>query len=480
MVIKLLSPKDVNYLTDCKGTDYVEFLGCDHHENIYDYYLADSFINGKASYKTKGINTEKNCFTSNRTTGIRPVLTNIEDFDIIVEKSYKNEKGQLEVEYGNYAQKKSDITVRTLINGKEISNNIYVFNGKVYTIKAENVFEILPVKWLVDIENKRLISKYVIDGKQPLDSDTSFDGDFEHTYMYKYLNEEMAKKLFTKVCQKNQIYNLECNDDLISNIQQLINIGCAVLLYGDGEEEKNEILREIDSDFCNINPNDIYIPKNILEDTSRTRILKVECESANVAFDIMSNYIFPPHIKIVYSSKRKTYYNDLIIPFEIRLSVPSIFKEACEYNLHPLVYSLIIYLKDNNRLDNINAKKLIEISDILYKTNNLALLKYFVDNDLIQDIHLLSKQKILSLESILNREYILDNISKEEQAIMIPYLTSVSEDDVETVRNFIIEMNMSLLPIFDYLWSYNNEERKEIISNLNMTNSNMYLRRKRE
>ena len=39
MVIKLLSPKDVNYLTDCKGTDYVEFLGCDHHENIYDYYF---------------------------------------------------------------------------------------------------------------------------------------------------------------------------------------------------------------------------------------------------------------------------------------------------------------------------------------------------------------------------------------------------------------------------------------------------------
>ena len=120
------------------------------------------------------------------------------------------------------------------------------------------------------------------------------------------------------------------------------------------------------------------------------------------------------------------------------------------------------------------------MSDVLYRTNNLALLKYFTNESILEIIIRLSEQKVNTLENIINRNYNrnYNTMSKEEQALTIPYLTTVGEDDIEIVRNFIIEMNISLLPIFDYLWSYNNEERKKIISELNMTNNMMVRTRK--
>lgn len=68
-------------------------------------------------------------------------------------------------------------------------------------------------------------------------------------------------------------------------------------------------------------------------------------------------------------------------------------------------------------------------------------------------------------------------MNNEKKALLIPYLTFVSEEDVEVIRNFIIKLDSSLIYIFDYLWSYNNQDRAKIIEELNMTNNEVSLRK---
>lgn len=485
MRITLLKTNDTKYTIDCNGTNYAESMGCDHHNDVFDYFLTSEYIRRVVLYKTEN-NKSLYCNVDNKKTGIRPVLEEIEDFDKIISKAYQNENGQIEVEFGKYPQNKTKFTYEEVEkNFDMVDNNIYFHNGKFYKkVPEKGIFEISPVKWLVDTENKRLISKYVIESGIAVDSDYEYTGDFINTEIYNYLNSQMLEDLFMKLsCPKEKIYSLKNNDELISNIQDFITIGYPVLLFGDGEEEKNDILRELDSDFYEIDFVNIdNIPKSILDDTTNTHIIKINCLNIETAITYVKTRNFPPNIKVVYSTSSNTEIKDstFMLPFKIKSFVPSILKKIANYNLHPLIYSLIIYLKDDEILEGLDEedeKTLKIMSDVLYRTNNLALLKYFTNETILEIIIRLSEQKVYTLENIINRNY-NSTMSKEEQALTIPYLTTVGEDDIEIVRNFIIEMNISLLPIFDYLWSYNNKERKKIISELNMTNNMMVRARK--
>ena len=88
-----------------------------------------------------------------------------------------------------------------------------------------------------------------------------------------------------------------------------------------------------------------------------------------------------------------------------------------------------------------------------------------------------------SVEDILNRNYTseyLNNISIQQKYLQVAYLSLLDFEieDLEVVRNFIIQMDNSMIELFDSLWSREDEKRKEKLNELFKTNNNILERKK--
>ena len=86
-------------------------------------------------------------------------------------------------------------------------------------------------------------------------------------------------------------------------------------------------------------------------------------------------------------------------------------------------------------------------------------------------------------EDILNRNYTseyLNSISIQQKYLQIAYLSLLDFEieDLEVVRNFIIQMDSSMIELFDSLWSREDEKRKEKLNELFKTNNNILERKK--
>ena len=255
-------------------------------------------------------------FREERNDAIRPVLKlSSELFAIITSKSAKGFNDTDEVEFGKYplyavSKDKQNILESVYYNkgmnktGKSytfdsvkvddidtefepVTYEEYKYQGKKYIrIKANNDFdgssfklsngveyrdgdyvwvEVAPVKWLIDDENKQLISKYgLVSGIRFLDKKTDYKGDFSKTEMKKYLDDYMVKDLFQSVnleylqdmensidkgknIKKSNPYNLSFNkvseEDIIKGA---IESGVPVFLHGPSSEGKSARVKQID------------------------------------------------------------------------------------------------------------------------------------------------------------------------------------------------------------------------------------------
>ena len=88
-------------------------------------------------------------------------------------------------------------------------------------------------------------------------------------------------------------------------------------------------------------------------------------------------------------------------------------------------------------------------------------------------------QEVISLQSILNHEYNINpaDLSFSQQCLMVGYLSTVGVENIETVRNFIIQMNPKLVKHFDLLWIRSDEDRCAIIEELSKTNNDVIQRK---
>ena len=290
-------------------------------ENISDkgksgIYWTKSDNNNK-DVRTVACSGEKSYVkTDNCIVAIRPVLKlSSELFDIITAKRTKGFYGTEEVEFGEYPQyvpslyMQKKLIYELITKGKIIkSGRTYIFNsnerfnndkflplqrieyefqGKKYiNIKAYNSImnphfllsnnvkyssgdyiwvEVTPVKWLIDDENKQLISKYsLVSGVRFMDSQKEYKGDFNKTEMKKYLDDYMVKDLFQSVdferlqdiensidrvesIKKHNPYNLSFNkvseEDIIKGA---IESGVPVFLHGPSSEGKSARVKQID------------------------------------------------------------------------------------------------------------------------------------------------------------------------------------------------------------------------------------------
>ena len=112
-------------------------------------------------------------------------------------------------------------------------------NGKVYDLIEHGWFEIHPVTWLIDYKTKSLIcTKNLISGIQFDDKD-DYEGDFENTAMYRFLNDYMLpdliaeesfekgkknpeiEELFEEIA-KYKVYYLG-NDDIVARVTSMFD-----------------------------------------------------------------------------------------------------------------------------------------------------------------------------------------------------------------------------------------------------------------
>ena len=527
MKIVLLDEKnkdDRKYIKDCNLTDVARVYGgkinASNFVNLNGYYLKSSSIKkpGYVAYyinSNSGLPQKIGYSTLNKTNyGIRPVIEDIDNFDEITKDKYLNEDYEYEVEYGLYPKNvvHPKETLERLKNeghfnvvGHNSFSDVFLYKFSDVLLCEDKYFvqpsipttgdivwfELKPVKWIVDSKNKRLISKDIImSGIKFHDSIDEPIDSFESTIMYRYLNEVMLKDLTIFISRSEKksrivdIYNLN-QESLSENnaIRSLILSGIPVSLIGDASKEKDDILRNIDPNYVSLESEKLDITKlgefriKCISEPDKLHVLNIcfdklrDCDIDNI--NNINNYMCGVNNYTMVSTLSRGIDDYRFIKFKVKPYIPNIFENLIRKDIHPLIYSLILYLGEERILVLSNSEKLIQASSVLKTTGNIEMLNYILDKELLDILKQLSEKEIITVDDVINRNYSDDvfEMNHEEKALLIPYLALVNEDDIEVVRNFVIRLDSTLLNIFDYLWCKENLERKKIIEDLGKTNN---------
>ncbi len=238
VIFSKISP---NRVSGYNGTEEVEF-------GEYPQNAADSILQNilESEYK-RGMSKTGRSYT----------------FDSV--KDYDDNTGFKPVTYEEY-EYQGNKYIRIKANSSNFGFHIFkLSNGACYRNGDYVWVEVLPVKWLIDDENKQLISKYgLVSGIRFLDRKINYKGDFDRTEMKEYLDKYMVKDLFQSVdfeylqdmeysidksenIKKTNPYNLSFNkvseEDIIKGA---IESGVAVFLHGPSSEGKSARVKEID------------------------------------------------------------------------------------------------------------------------------------------------------------------------------------------------------------------------------------------
>ena len=170
--------------------------------------------------------------------GVRPVLKsdNLEELIKNLKKTYEND---IEVvEYGQYPDLEAKVDIPDNVNLK-LTDKIYYYPskqetllGKVYSLNDYPEYEyndqkfiyrngtyysVKPVKFYVDRENSMLISKNIL-FDSPISIDKKdYDGHFETSQLYDFLNNEFIKTLMSDNINDKDIVDMY--EDLIQKLE---------------------------------------------------------------------------------------------------------------------------------------------------------------------------------------------------------------------------------------------------------------------
>ena len=151
---------------------------------------------------------------------------------------------------------------------------------------------------------------------------------------------------------------------------------------------------------------------------------------------------------------------------------------AIKNNIHPSIIRFIVYRKKMGssvlRKDftgdkpNADPRKWEMASKMLYKVNNPYVLRSLIGEDLTMDFVRFTKRYYHSIEDVINGNYSEydQKLSINEKYITMLGLCNVNAENVGKVREFVRFLDEKLLNDFDKLWSFDNEERKQILNEL--------------
>ena len=527
---------------------------------------------------------------------VRPALISSSVFSQISSNRVSGYNGTEEVEFGEYPQNATDSRMQNILEKeynrgmnktgrsytfdsakyddsntgfKHVTYEEYEYQGKKYIRVKANFYcfgggkfmlsngveykngdyvwtEVSPVKWLIDDENKQLISKYgLVSGIRFLDKYNEYNGDFNKTEMYEYLNKYMVKDLFQSLnleylqdmeysidksenIKKTNPYNLSFNkvseEDIIKGA---IESGVAVFLHGPSSEGKSARVKQIDP-TCEIiylrnatpdslNGKSVYnsetgemidVPPTWLkklqakcsEEPNRLHILffdeitnalpSIQGIAFNIVLDREVNGIWklPDNARIVAAGndmKDSLAANQLAEPLfnrfahvYIKTTTESWLKWASENNIHPAIYSYIVYkngetLRSKYDGENPNAdpRKWEMASKMLYATGSPEMLRALVGEDITREFIEFCKQEVITLEDVITSNYSdkdIKSLNTAQRYATTMGLSQVDEANLEIVRNFTLKLGSEFKAIFDALWTHGDESRIEIIAELNI------------
>ncbi len=455
------------YGTRMAVTDLCILTGCSYDSDTID---EDKSLTGRTGwYFTKSYDTANGIYSINsdgksefdlfysRDTVIRPVINSSSIFSRVCLNKRNGYNETYEVEFGEYPQyvasesmqkklakqlkKYMSKTGRTYTfdatsyddyvhSFNPITYEEYEYQGKKYIRVKANLItksaqfqlqngiicknedyvwvEVSPVVWLIDEETQTLISKRgLVSGI--MFNDKEYDGNFEGTILYEYLNKHMVKDMFQSVDlekmkeptieeltnKKNNPYNFELakvSEEEI--IRGSIESNVPVFLHGQSSEGKSARVKQIDNDCViiylrnatpdSLNGKSVYNSKtNEMIDIKPTWLKKLEgkCEAEadklhilffdeitnalpsiqgsafNIVLDREVNGIWklPENVRIVAAGNEMNNSlaaNKLAEPLfnrfahvYINTTCESWLKWASENNIHPAIYSYIAYKK---------------------------------------------------------------------------------------------------------------------------------------
>ena len=318
------------YGTKVAITDLCVLTGCHFFKDTID---KDRSLTGRTSWfwtrsddgdnDVRVVNqygNRSNSYRYNRNVAVRPALQSSVFFSQISQNRVRGYNGIEEVEFGKYPQNAADSRMQNISEKeynrvmnktgrsytfdsvkyndydtkfKPVTYEEYEYHGKEYIrIKANSGFgghkcmlsngveyrdgeyvwiEVAPVKWLIDDENKQLLSKYgLVSGIRFLDRKINYKGDFDRTEMKEYLAKYMLRDLTQTVTfariqdmtpeekerfeeaqkqaeRRKNPYGLKfgqvSEEDIIKGA---IESGVAVFLHGPSSEGKSARVKQID------------------------------------------------------------------------------------------------------------------------------------------------------------------------------------------------------------------------------------------
>ena len=188
--------------------------------------------------------------------GVRPVLKsdNLEDLIRNLKITYEN--GVETVEYGQYLDWDEPITIKhnlfktnkTYFNPEYNYKNFRMRKYEEYSYNEQKVvktnigyFPVKSVKFYVDRENNMLISKDVL-FDAPINVDNSnYDGHFETSQLYKFLNNEFIEILCPSLYRENKVQDETLLQPIEDNVQDEILLK---QLEDENKKLKDEISRK--------------------------------------------------------------------------------------------------------------------------------------------------------------------------------------------------------------------------------------------
>lgn len=115
----------------------------------------------------------------------------------------------------------------------------------------------------------------------------------------------------------------------------------------------------------------------------------------------------------------------------------------------------------NGVTPNADPRKWALASKALYECNNPNVLRAFVGEEITKDFIKFTQLNLITVEDILNDRYDIEKIPFDPSLrwhITI-CLSTVDDENVDKVRDFVGKLGKEYLALFDYEWSKDNEER---------------------
>ena len=162
----------------------------------------------------------------------------------------------------------------------------------------------------------------------------------------------------------------------------------------------------------------------------------------------------------------------------IKTTTEGWLKWASEHNIHPAIYSYIAYKKGetlrskyDGEKPNADPRKWEMASKMLYATGSPEMLRALVGEDITREFVEFCNQQVITLDDVINGNYSerdIQSLNTAERYATTMGLSQVDEENMEKVRNFVINLGAEFGAVFDSLWAHGDESRLELIAEVRL------------